>query len=148
MRNGSVFRLQGPVWLNGDGSLLFATAGVCCTKWYGSQHDTQLIKSILQGNVWWAQFQFNNMRGLGVCAHMHECVCVPLWSVCACSTQNKGQGHCVCLQYAFEMRSSTENKGNKRFSWSSETHGNRNLFPISDDRLADCGNFATSASKW
>lgn len=118
MRNGSVFRLQGPVRLNGDGSLLFSPAGgVCCIRWYGSQHDTQLIKSILQGNVWWAPFQSNNTVAWGaracVCGCARACTCmsasVCILEECLRSTQNKGQGHRVCLQYAFEIRSSAVN---------------------------------------
>lgn len=105
MRNGSVFRLQGPVQLNSDGSLLLAAGGVCCIRWYGSQHDTQLIKSILQGNMWWAQFQSNNTGVLGarVRARVSAHVCLSTRSPEEHfhSTQNKGQGHCVCLQYAF-----------------------------------------------
>lgn len=77
-----MFRLQGPVQLNGDGSLLFAAGGVCCIRWYGPQHDMQLIKSILQGNVRWTQFQFNNIRGLGVCM----CTCM---SASACAPEER-----------------------------------------------------------
>lgn len=133
MRNGSVFRLQGPVQLNSDGSLLLAAGGVCCIRWYGSQHDTQLIKSILQGNMWWAQFQSNNTGVLGarVRARVSAHVCLSTRSPEEHfhSTQNKGQGHCVCLQYAFSNEVISRKKKRKSYQWSSENTWKQNSLP-------------------
>lgn len=139
-----MFRLQGPVRLNGDGSLLFAVAGLCSMRWCGSKHDMQLIKSILQGNVCWAQFQFNNTRVLGVCvcAPWHECV-HRLRGVCTWTTQHKRTRTLGLLAKRFW------NEVIKRkcfplkwLLWSFEIGENRNLYPISDDRLDDCGYLA------
>lgn len=141
MRNGSVFRLQGPVQLNSDGSLLLTAGGVCCIRWYGSQHDTQLIKSILQGNMWWAQFQSNNTGVLGarVRARVSAHVCLSTRSPEEHfhSTQNKGQGHCVCLQYAFSNEVISRKKKEKAISDHLKTHENKIPFPISHDRADD-----------
>ena len=89
--------------------------------------------------------------GAEVCARACAWVCLGVLrggSVCTRGPRNKGQGHCVCLQYAFEMRSLTENAWlSSGFSWSPETRDHRNLFPISDDRLDDCGYLAPPLSK-
>ena len=156
MRNGSVFRLQEAVRLNGDGSLLFTAAGVCCIRWYGSQHDMQLIKSILQGNVWWAPFQSNNSGALGahvsVRAHAHkmnECVCVHTLEESLHSTQNKGQGQSVCLFAICFWNKVISSKYTplNRCSWLSETNESRDLVPISGDRLLDSGHLTPQVPK-
>lgn len=112
MRNGSVFRLQGPVRLNGDGSLLFCVfflpAVVCVAS-----DDTalnmifgwlnQYSKEMCSG----LNFSSITRRGSGLQAHTH--VPVHAQPPQGAVAHNKGQGWRVCLQYASKMGSSGGN---------------------------------------
>lgn len=70
------------------------------------------------------------------CARVHVCLSTRSPEERLHSTQNKGQGHCVCLQYAFSNEVISRKK-EKDISDHLKTHESKIPFPISDDREDD-----------
>lgn len=145
MRNGSVFRLQVSVWLNGDGSLLCLSFFLC---WWCVLH--QMIWALNMICIWLDQYS----KEMGSRLNFSS-ITRAVWvfrarkSACACTAEehvrtNK-QGRHVCLQYAFERRSSAKNVFLRRGFL--DHLKPRNLFPITDDRLDDCVHLVPLVSK-